>query len=281
MVGPVNLQADPFFPGAGYSLVFTAALLAIMLHFDAKRPFVIALTSAGVGVSTFCYPILAQWLFDVYGWRGTLLITSALTLHVILAGAVIHDKPQPKQSCSETKSFDMESSHQKAIIWAKPSYWALHLNSFLFCVGFGTFFTHLAAFADSLGMAKSVGISLISAHGISGIFSRLLLGYLGSCQWISIFWLYIGTILVTALTNFTMTVWTSYLGLMICVVLHSVSYGAYGPLLNEVGYRIIGQDNLAEGYGFVMVSLAVGTLIGPPGAGNFTQLYCGSLNLNE
>eukprot|EP00914_Ancora_sagittata_P023855 GHVO01047569.1.p1 GENE.GHVO01047569.1~~GHVO01047569.1.p1 ORF type:complete len:430 (-),score=29.73 GHVO01047569.1:99-1388(-) len=274
--------------GAGYSFVFTAATLAILGHFESKRPLMIAVTSAGVGINTFCYPLLAQWLCETYEWRGTLMITSALTLHVVAAGAIIRDKPcndnnNDIDTKPQTKKEVQLAERTEKRVWYSPDYWILHVNSVLFCFGFSTFFTHLAAFAATLNMDKTVSAMLISAHGISGMVSRLVLGFMATCKGIDVFWLYISSVIIAAATNFLMTIWTSLDGLMTCVVLHSVSYASYGPLMNEVSCRIIGTKQLAEGFGLLMVSLAIGTLLGPPCAGwlyDCTGIYANSFHLS-
>ncbi|ELT97233.1 hypothetical protein CAPTEDRAFT_227106 [Capitella teleta] len=269
---------------AGYSFVFTAATLAILGHFDTNRPLMIAVTSAGVGINTFCYPLLAQWLCETYEWRGTLMITSALTLHVVAAGAIIRDKP------TDRNQIETSPPPRKKVppppeqrVWCSVDYWILHLNSILFCFGFSTFFTHLAAFSASLNMDRAVSAMLISAHGISGMVSRLLLGFMATCKGIDVFWLYIVSVVIAAASNFLMTIWTSLGGLMTCVVLHSVSYASYGPLMNEVSCRIIGKEQLTYGFGLLMVSLAIGTLLGPPCAGwlyDATGIYANSFHLS-
>jgi predicted MFS family arabinose efflux permease len=263
--------------GAGYSLVFTASTLVILNHFDAQRPLMIALTSVGVGVNTFCYPLLAQWLCEIFEWRGTLLITSALTLHVVAAGFVIQDPIPPKNTLDDVEKKhplkeEMQMQDDPKSLWRNLDYWILHVNSVMFCFGFSAFFTHLAAFASSHNVEKSMSAMLISAHGIAGLVFRLLLGFLATCQRVDIFGLYVASVVIAAASNFVMTIWTSVPGLFTCVVIHSVSYASYGPLMNEVSYRLIGPKQLPEGFGLLMVSLALGSLIGPPCAGKFRSV---------
>ena len=267
----------------GYGLVFTTGIVVVAMHFDRGRPLALALSISGIGLGTFCYPFLANLLIEAYGWRGALLITSAITLHIVAAGAIIRD-PQPAKQVSNNNKMDKktleETQRTQESVWASfryPHYWIVHINTILFCLGFSVFFTHLIAYAESVGISSQDSAALISAHGLAGLGGRIGLGLLASRQQVNIFWLFMASYAISGFSNLLMTVWTSFVGIMVLVVVYSFGIAAFGPLLSEVIYRIIGMENFTYGYGFAMVSMATGSLLGPPCAGTSYWYQCASL----
>ena len=52
-------------------------------------------------------------------------------------------------------------------------------NILLFCFGFSVLYTHVAAYAASIGLSVTQRNNIFSALGISNMFGRILLGFIG------------------------------------------------------------------------------------------------------
>ncbi|XP_072014905.1 monocarboxylate transporter 12-like [Amphiura filiformis] len=48
-----------------------------------------AFARAGIAIGIIIMPLLTQFLNDVYGWRGTMLILGAINLHCVISGALL------------------------------------------------------------------------------------------------------------------------------------------------------------------------------------------------
>ena len=64
-------------------MIFFVSFIPPAFYFDKKQSLAMGIVSAGGGMSTLFFPLLSEWLIDVYNWRGALLITSGLLLNCL------------------------------------------------------------------------------------------------------------------------------------------------------------------------------------------------------
>ncbi|ELT96150.1 hypothetical protein CAPTEDRAFT_179028 [Capitella teleta] len=244
--------------GVGFGLVFTMGTVAVAVQFDAKyRPIALILSQSGISIGAFLYPFLCEYLLDTYSWRGTMIITSALTLNMVAAGAVIRTE-LPKSE----KDVGRPSHHS---MWLSWKYWLMHAHSFFIYFGTIAFSNHISSYSESLGHRYSLSVKLISVHAISGLFTRCLVSLL--VKFMDPCWLLSIVTLIPALGQFLITIYGSYISLCIGSVLHSFVFCALGPVFLEALMRFLGPKDFALGYGCLEVSMAAGALLGPPAAG--------------
>ncbi|XP_072045955.1 monocarboxylate transporter 13-like [Amphiura filiformis] len=78
--------------GLGFALVFAPAIVKISQYFDEHFTVANGVAYAGGAVGQICYPLLTSVLIGNYGWRGAILILSAITFHLVISGAVLRPK---------------------------------------------------------------------------------------------------------------------------------------------------------------------------------------------
>ena len=59
------------------------------MYFDKKRGVALGIATAGSGIGAFIFSPLLTYTEAEYGWRGAVLITSGLCLHLFVCGLVI------------------------------------------------------------------------------------------------------------------------------------------------------------------------------------------------
>ena len=69
------------------------------------------------------------------------------------------------------------------------------------------------------------------------------------------------------MATFVLAVWTSPVGMMICSSVIGFFLAAFGPTVAECACLILGPRLFNFGYGYLMVLMGVGWLIGAPAAG--------------
>ena len=270
------------FPGVGYGLCYTCAVVAIGINFSEGRTLAMGLAMSGVGCGNFCYPFLAQALLDHYGWRGALLITSALTFNVVALGGMLSPTmciAAPSTDSNENLVRVKEKKRQSELqMWATKldifrnlDYLLIHVNTVLFCFGLSVVFTHISAYSETKGLTFWEATSLISAQGICNLCGRVLLGFLSHDPRVNIRVLHIVCYFLSGLGVALCTVLTSYAGLLTCMCVFGTFSAAYGPVLTEVINDVVGLERFSFGYGFLMISMATGTLIGAPSAGRIND----------
>ncbi len=63
-------------------------------------------------------------------------------------------------------------------------------------------------------------------------------------------------------------IWTSIYGMLICAFGFGFFGASFGPTLVEVTFLVSGQELLTFGFGYCMVMMGLGWVLGAPAAGN-------------
>ncbi|XP_062593188.1 monocarboxylate transporter 12-like [Saccostrea cucullata] len=96
--------------GFGISLPYLASSVVVMMYFKKRRSLATGLAECGAGVGTLIFAPLLQFLISEYGWRGALLVMSAIVSHVVLCGALF----RPIPNCSKREQcISVYSQHNK------------------------------------------------------------------------------------------------------------------------------------------------------------------------
>ncbi|XP_071499047.1 monocarboxylate transporter 14-like [Diadema antillarum] len=74
-----------FFAGA----LFPANAVALANYFDKNFSTIRGISSGGSGIGIILFPPLVQFLTDVYGWQGSLLIVSAIMGNLVVGGLLL------------------------------------------------------------------------------------------------------------------------------------------------------------------------------------------------
>ncbi|XP_053388130.1 monocarboxylate transporter 12-like isoform X3 [Mercenaria mercenaria] len=87
------------FSGFGFSCVYITSASAVSQHFSGrKRLLYLSVQTSGAGIGGMIYPFVIRYLSDLYGFRGSLLITGALVMNTV-PGSILW-----KQHCNTSKS---------------------------------------------------------------------------------------------------------------------------------------------------------------------------------
>lgn len=82
-----------FIAGFGISLPYLASSVVVMMYFEKRRSLATGLAECGAGIGTLIFAPLLQYFITEYGWRGSLLVLSAIVSNIVLCGALF--RPQP------------------------------------------------------------------------------------------------------------------------------------------------------------------------------------------
>ncbi|XP_070578308.1 monocarboxylate transporter 12-like [Ptychodera flava] len=78
-----------FGTGVSIGLCYVSCFASLGRYFKKRYTMANGIALAGVGLSNVILPPLCQLLIDKYGWRGALLIVSALTAHLCVGAALL------------------------------------------------------------------------------------------------------------------------------------------------------------------------------------------------
>ncbi|KAL5019054.1 hypothetical protein ScPMuIL_004776 [Solemya velum] len=87
--------------GFGVSFPYFTSTVTVALYFTKKRSLANGIAECGGGVGTFVFAPLVEVLVDMYGWRGALLVLSAIAGNIVVCGALL--RPISQRNCSVDK----------------------------------------------------------------------------------------------------------------------------------------------------------------------------------
>ncbi|XP_075722136.1 monocarboxylate transporter 13-like [Rhipicephalus microplus] len=99
-----------FITGTGFGFTLLPAIVCVTSYFDRRRSLATGITVCGSGVGTFVMAPLIQALLRNYGWKGTLIICSGLSLQGVVAGSLMRPVGGPSSSDSDSLTNTYEPS---------------------------------------------------------------------------------------------------------------------------------------------------------------------------
>jgi len=94
--------------GFGNSLMYLPSVVIISGYFERRRALATGIAVCGTGVGAMTFAPLVEWLLEVYGWRGTLLIEAGLLLNCCVCGVIF--LPPPAMSLAPPSSAELPST---------------------------------------------------------------------------------------------------------------------------------------------------------------------------
>ena len=152
-------------------------------------------------------------------------------------------------------------------VFKNLSFCLLCMNNMFVYIGTLIIFTHLAAYASTVGLSPYQGSFLLAFIGIGNFAGRIISGIIvnlpcvsETCLYVSEFFVCGGLIALIPLTaNFT---------LLACIsVVFGMTYGSMCAVLPQITISILDLPLLVTGYGYLSMAAGVGSLIGSPIAG--------------
>ncbi|XP_014769455.1 monocarboxylate transporter 12 [Octopus bimaculoides] len=78
-----------FLAGFGMSISYVTSIVSVSFYFEKKRALATGLSVCGSGIGTSVFAPLLEYLIDLYGWRGTMLVLGGIVSNVIVCGALL------------------------------------------------------------------------------------------------------------------------------------------------------------------------------------------------
>lgn len=217
---------------------------------------------SGAGCGMLLYPLMFDALLDHFDWRQAMLITGAITLNLCVCAAVVFPLRKDLNVNVVKRNKMLRVSMLK-----KQGFTKLCINNLLFCVALSITYVHLPAYANSVGHTEHRAAMLVSATGIANCIGRLAYGLLAHHPKLAPLRLYVTSFLLLGIVTLFVPLSTEYYFIVAyCVALGFLS-ATLGCLLPLLLVEFLGLHRMANGYGFLLIYEAVGSLLGAPAAG--------------
>lgn len=253
-----------FLTGCGWALTFTPTLACLSRYFSRRRSLATGLALTGVGLSSFAFAPLFQWLINNYAWRGALLLVSALSLHLTACGALLRPL-----SLTEDTAVGGPWAQISSLLHHGPF---LRYTIALTLINTGYFipYVHLVAHLQDLGWDPLPAAFLLSVAAISDLVGRVASGWLGDAVPGPVARL---LMLWTTLTGVSLALFPMAQApttLVFLAVAYGFTSGALTPVAFSVLPELVGTGRIYCGLGLVQMIESIGGLLGAPlsGKGN-------------
>jgi MFS family permease len=152
-------------------------MIVAALWYPQARGRAIAAVDLGTGFGAFCFIPLAQALVTTVGWRGALLVWTALLVAVVVPLNLLQSLPP---SVSERAA---EMARPPAVWTVRHAvrsspFWWLSASRFFAAFAFPVLNTHMVAFAIGHGVTPAAAAAALGSVSLVSLLGRLTTGWL-------------------------------------------------------------------------------------------------------
>ncbi|XP_072018799.1 monocarboxylate transporter 12-like [Amphiura filiformis] len=279
--------------GVGCGLIYAPAIMATGIYFRERFTLANAMASAGVCTGTMALPPLFTYLISIYGWRGALIVISAINMHLFVASCLFRPlkvKPMTKNKDTPAASNDLELQHveldetdnqqlrsrtrtiqvcssvSKATgipeLCHTPHYpitvfVAFTIGATMYCT-----LVYITPRVLQYGYTKRDGALLLSLFGIGSLAGRFIHGILIDLKYASTHTVCFISLALDAI-SLLLSPLTNKLPLLgLFSVVYGISVGVVSPLIYVIAREVAPSHLLAPVIGFTVLLYAGGNAFG-------------------
>lgn len=277
--------AAGFITGLGMCFSFQSTIIVLGFYFNRRQALANALASVGVSLGITLWPLLARYLLEDLGWRGTFLVFGGVFLHCCVCGAILRPvatsvapetregPPPPSKtpvpSCLAACGRAIQRHLAFDILWHNAGYRVFTLGVAWMILGFPLPHVFLVPYAMRHGVDEHRAALLISIIGFSNIFLRPMAGLVASRRDFAGHrkYLFSLAVLLNGLTNLVCAASADFRVLVGYCLVYSVSMSGVGALFFQVLMDVVPMDRFSRALGLCTILESISILISPPLAG--------------
>ncbi|MCP3939280.1 MAG: MFS transporter [Actinomycetia bacterium] len=226
--------------------------------FVRRRATALGISVAGIGLGTLVGARLAAPLIDEIGWRDTYVVFGIVGGLLLLGVAAVAQKGPAAPASAPPKSVKE--------LAANSDFRLLYMSTLTTTFGLFIPFVFIADYASDRGASDGSAALLIGLIGGASVVGRLAVG--GFADRFGPTGLYVGSFIAMA---FGHTIWLTagdrYSQLVVYALVLGTGYGGFIALSPAVVAQRMGLEGLGGVLGTLYTAAAVGSLFGPPIAG--------------
>nr|AKN21511.1 slc16a-16 [Schmidtea mediterranea] len=275
--------------GIGFGMIYLTCVVIVNNYFEKRRGLAVGIAVCGSGLGTFIFGPLIQFLIELYGWRGAMLIAGGILFNLIPCGLLFQKLPTHTLNEASNLNKKKENSIKNTIklvlkLFSNPIFILYGLSNFFSCVGFNAPFIYVKDRAITAGIPAIKASFLLSSMGIGNFFGRIAFGFIATRELFNGFHLYNASLIICGATLICSWGVTSYASMIVYTLIFGVMAGSYVTMTSIVLVELFGLNDLGLLFGLINICQGVAVFIGPPLAGyiydsthsfNAAFLFCG------
>ncbi|XP_069489457.1 monocarboxylate transporter 1 [Ambystoma mexicanum] len=296
--------------GLGLSFNLNPALTMIGKYFYKRRPIANGLAMAGSPVFLSTLAPLNQYLYTIFGWRGSFLILGALLLNCCVAGSLmrpIGPKPETSKKVakevlqeagkSSLKKDDGSGDANMDLIAGTPKTkptvlqtinrfldlslfthrgFLIYLSgNVLMFFGLFTPLVFLSNYAKSQHISNESAAFLLSILAFVDMVARPSMGLVANTKWVRprIQYYFAIAVIYNGVCHLLAPLSTTYAGFCVYAGFFGFAFGWLSSVLFETLMDLVGTQRFSSAVGLVTIVECCPVLLGPPLLGKLNDIY--------
>ncbi|KAM4699999.1 monocarboxylate transporter 1 [Discoglossus pictus] len=293
--------------GFGLAFNLNPALTMIGKYFFKKRPIANGLAMAGSPVFLSTLAPLNQYLYSIFGWRGSFLILAGLLLNCCVAGSLMRPigpkadlkkkvtkevleeagKIKSKEDGDANKDLiDGKAKTKPTVLQTINKFLDLtlfmHRGFLIYLSGhmimfFGLFapLVFLSNYAKSKDISPNSAAFLLSILAFVDMVARPSMGIIANTKWIrpKIQYFFAIAVLLNGVCHLLVPLATSYVGFCVYAGFFGFAFGWLSSVLFETLMDLVGAQRFSSAVGLVTIVECCPVLLGPPLLGRLNDMY--------
>ena len=272
--------------GIGLALVYISSLFIVTIYFERRRGLATGLAVTGSAIGALAFPLLIEWLDEMYAWRGSMLIAGGICLHISAAGMLYrplsvstqsidvsgttHKMSRLRRLAAECRQI-LVSTWSQTVLTSCP-FWVFCVASFILFLWVSVPFLYIVDLALLMnGVTKASAAVLLSLTGGGRVVGQIVFGIIGDIRQVSAVGLYgFGTAVAGVATMLVPVIATMYPALATCMFIFGMAMSVSYVLPVICLVKMVGLDHSVNAFGILQLAQGIAILLGTPVAGRFT-----------
>lgn len=97
-------------------MIYLPAIVSVTCYFERRRAFATGIAVCGSGICSALFAPLTDWLIEIYGWKGAMVIISALILNCCVFGALLRPLEESVEAADSSMGLVEEGDHEAELL---------------------------------------------------------------------------------------------------------------------------------------------------------------------
>ena len=251
------------FSGLGFGISLTPSVLIIESYFYDRCRFAGSIVTSGISVGTFAFPVAMYELERSIGLKNLCLVLAAACATV--SGVALMLRPASDVTQRRRDFVTMF----RPVLFKSIAFNSLLLSNFVWSVGMAIVYTYLPAYVIATGhMTFMDAAILIAISGLCAFLSRMFFVIFSQSAKLDNCSTFLCTVVLTGImTGLFPEMFKHKAGGIGYALVLGLHCGYFSTYVGSITEELIGPEYLGQGKGYVILSIGLGLLIGPPIAG--------------
>lgn len=268
--------------GLGFGVNYTGCMASLNVYFDKYKTIATGISSVGHNLGMILYAELIIILNENFGWRGMLLILSAVTFNLCACASAMTplsifrnsdlDADTTKYVSSTKQGITIQKVKKKTVnttMFRKLSFISFCASNIFNNLSQGIYILYLPSISKYAGFTLNDFSTLLIVYSVCNIVGKAFFSFLGHHPKVNCTVLYTVALTIAGVAMGITPFLLSKTGMFILAAIVGFFYCVAGALVHAVVHYIVGFDRFADGVGFSLPFKAAGNLIGSPIAGKY------------